>query len=156
MAVVGEIRVNIKPVQAIMKSHGLDAGGAVQRFHTQNALRRIVKYMPYRTGATIKLTQVQSPISGNAINTFVPYARYLHEGKVMVNAKTGKGPAYIPNVGYRYRRGTILKATDRPLSYTTTKNQNAGPYWGRRLMAEEGDAMLHDLKNYVRRREGAK
>lgn len=156
MAIVGEIKVSTKPVKAIMKSHGLDAGGAVQRFHTQNALRRIVKYMPYRTGATIKLTQAQSPISVDAINTFVPYARYLHEGKVMVNAATGKGPAYIPNVGYRYRKGTILKATDRPLTYTTTKNPNAGPYWGRRLMAEEGDAMLQDLKNYVRRREAAK
>ena len=74
----------------------------------------------------------------------------------MVNAATGKGPAYIPNVGYRYRKGTILKATDRPLTYTTSKNPNAGPYWGRRLMAEEGDAMLQDLKNYVRRREAAK
>lgn len=156
MAVVGEIKVSTKPLEAIMRSHGLDPGGAVQRFHTQNALRRIVKYMPYRTGATIKLTQAQSPISGDAINTFVPYARYLHEGRVMVNAKTGKGPAYIPHVGYRYPRGATLKATNRPLSYTTTKNPNAGPYWGRRLMASEGDAMLHDLKNYVRRREASK
>lgn len=156
MAVVGSIKVNMKPVEAIMRSHGLDSGGDVQRFHTQNVLRRIVKYMPYRTGATIKLTQAQSPISGDVINTFVPYARYLHEGKVMVNAKTGKGPAYIPGVGYRYPKGATLKATDRPLSYTTTKNPNAGPYWGRKLMAEEGDAMLQDLKNYVRRREASK
>ena len=44
-------------------------------------------------------------------------------------------------------------ATDRPLTYTTTKNPLAGPFWGRRLMMEEGDAMLQDLKNYVRRRE---
>ena len=156
MSIVGEIKVSIKPVEAIMHSHGLDAGGAVQRFHTQNALRRIVKYMPYRTGATIKLTQIQSPVSGDAINTFVPYARYLHEGKVMVNAATGKGPALIPDVGYRYPRGAILKATDRPLTYTVTKNPDAGPFWGRRLMAAEGDAMLQDLKNYVRRREAAK
>ena len=156
MAIVGEIKVSTKPVAAIMKSHGLDAGGSVQRFHTLNVKRRIVKFMPYRTGATIKLTQAQSPISGDAINTFVPYARYLHEGKVMVNAKTGKGPGYIPDVGYRYRKGTKLRATDRPLSYTLTKNPNAGPFWGRRLMAEEGDAMLQDLKRYVRRREAAK
>lgn len=153
MAVVGEIKVNMKPVDAIIRSHGLASGGDVQRFHTLNALRRIVKYMPYRTGATIKLTQAQSPISGDAINTFVPYGRYLHEGKVMVNAATGKGPAYIPNVGYRFPKGSKLVATDRPLTYTTTKNPLAGPFWGRRLMAEEGDAMLQDLKNYVSRRE---
>ena len=155
MAVVGEIKVKMKPVEAIIKSHGLATGGDVQRFHTLNALRRVVKYMPYRTGATIKLTQAQSPVSGDAINTFVPFARYLHEGKVMVNAATGKGPAYIPNVGYRFPKGAQLEATDRPLTYTTTKNSEAGPFWGRRLMAAEGDAMLNDLKNYVRRREGA-
>lgn len=136
-----------------MRSHGLKSGGDVQRFHTMNVKRRIIKYMPYRTGATIKLTQIQSPVSGDSINTFVPYARYLHEGKVMVNAATGKGPAHIPNVGYRYPRGAQLKATGRPITYTTTKNQDAGPYWGRKLMAEEGDAMLADLKSYVRRRE---
>ena len=72
----------------------------------------------------------------------------------MVNAATGKGPACIPNVGYRYPRGAQLKATSRPLTYTKTdKNPDAGPFWGRKLMAEEGDAMLADLKNYVRRRE---
>ena len=156
MAVVGEIKVSTKPVETIMKSHGLEAGGAVQRFHTLNVLRRITKYMPYRTGATIKLTQAQSPISGDAVNTYVPFARYLHEGKTMVNAATGKGPAFIPNVGYRFPKGSKLRATDRPLTYTDAKNPDAGPFWGRRLMAAEGDAMLQDLKNYVRRREGAR
>ena len=153
MKITGKITLDMKPVNQILKAKGLLPGGAVQRFHTQNVLRRIVKYMPYRTGATIKLTQAQSPISGDAVNTFVPYARYLHEGKVMVNAATGKGPAYIPNVGYRFPKGSKLRATDRPLTYTTTKNPEAGPAWGRRLMAAEGDAMLNDLKNYVRRRE---
>lgn len=74
----------------------------------------------------------------------------------MVNAATGKGPAYIKDVGYRFPKGSQLMATDRPLTYTTTKNPLAGPFWGRRLMAEEGDAMLQDVKNYVRRRERGK
>ena len=152
MAVVGEIKVSMKPVEAVMKSHGLDAHGAVQRFHTMNALRRVVKYMPYRTGATIKLTQLQSPISGNAINTFVPYARFLHEGKLMVDPVTGAA-GFMTKNGWRSRKGVKKVVSDRPITYTTTKNPLAGPFWGRRLMAEEGDAMLHDLKNYVRRRE---
>lgn len=152
MAVVGSIKVNTRPVSEILRRKGLNIGGDVQQFHTANVLRRIVRYMPYRTGATIKLTQAQSPVSRPEINLFTPYARYLHEGKVMVNAKTGKGPPVIPGVGPRWPRGSQLKATDRPLSYTKTKNPAAGPYWGRRLVAQEGDAMLQDLKNYVRGR----
>lgn len=149
MAVVGSIKVKTRSVSEILRRKGLNEGGDVQQFHTANVLRRIVRYMPYRSGATVKLTEAQSPISGTAINTFTPYARYLHAGKVMVNAKTGKGPPVIPEVGPRWKRGTKLTAIDRALTYTTTKNPEAGPYWGERLKEKEGDAMLQDLKNYV-------
>lgn len=152
MSIVGSVKVNSHPVEEILRRKGLDVNGDVQQFHTANVLRRIVRYMPYRTGATIKLTQAQSPVSQPEINTFVPYARYLHEGKVMVNAATGKGPGVIPGVGPRWRRGTQLKATGRPLTYTLTKNPEAGPRWGQRLQEKEGDAMLTDLKNYVQGR----
>ena len=152
MSIVGSVKVNSHPVEEILRRKGLDVNGDVQQFHTTNVLRRIVRYMPYHTGATIKLTQAQSPVSQPEINTFVPYARYLHEGKVMVNAATGKGPGVIPGVGPRWRRGTQLKATGRPLTYTLTKNPEAGPHWGQRLQEKEGDAMLTDLKNYVQGR----
>ena len=152
MSIVGSVKVNSHPVEEILRRKGLDVNGDVQQFHTANVLRHIVRYIPYRTGATIKLTQAQSPVSQPEINTFVPYARYLHEGKVMVNAATGKGPGVIPGVGPRWRRGTQLKATGRPLTYTLTKNPEAGPHWGQRLQEKEGDAMLTDLKNYVQGR----
>lgn len=155
MIVETKLDVDIKPVEAILQSKGLTISGDVQQFHTQNVLRRIVKYMPYRTGATIKIMQAQSPVKLPYINLATPYARYLHEGKVMVNAATGNGPPVIPHVGPRWRRGTQLKATDRPLEYTKTKNPLAGPHWDRRLVAAEMDAMQADLQRYVKLR-GAK
>lgn len=153
MIVKTELKVDTKPVEAILAKKGLNITGDVQRFHTANVLRRIVKYMPYRTGATIKIMEAQSPVSRPYINLATPYARYIHEGKVMVNAETGSGPPVIPNVGPRWRRGTKLRATERPLTYTKTKNPEAGPHWGERLMAAESDAMLDDLKKYVQGRE---
>ena len=110
MSIIGSVKVNSHPVAEILRRKGLDMNGDVQQFHTANVLRRIVRYMPYRTGATIKLTQAQSPISRPEINSFVPYARYLHEGKVMVNAVTGNGPMLIPGIGPRWRRGTQLES----------------------------------------------
>lgn len=153
MIVETKLKVDTKPVEEILARKGLNITGDVQRFHTQNVLRRIVKYMPYRTGATIKIMQAQSPVDKPYINLSTPYARYIHEGKVMVNAETGSGPPVIPNVGPRWRRGTKLKATDRPLTYTKTKNPEAGPHWGERLMVAESGAMLQDLKDYVKWRE---
>ena len=149
VAIVGSVKVDSRPGEEILRRKGLTVNGDVQRFHTANVLRRIVRYMPYRTGATIKLTQAQSPVSRPEINTFVPYARYLHEGKVMVNAETGQGPGVVPGVGPRWRRGDQLKATEQDLTYTVTENPEAGPFWGKRLQEKEGDAMLADLKNYV-------
>ena len=108
VAIVGSVKVDSRPVEEILRRKGLTVNGDVQRFHTANVLRRIVRYMPYRTGATIKLTQAQSPVSRPEINTFVPYARYLHEGKVMVNAETGQGPGVIPGIGPRWRRAALL------------------------------------------------
>ena len=47
-------KVTINPVSQILRDHGLNPGGHVQRFHTSNVLRRIKRYMPYRGGMLIK------------------------------------------------------------------------------------------------------
>ena len=135
MNIVGRIAVNMKPIDQILKAKGLTRGGDVQRYHTANVLRRIVKYMPYRSGATIKLTQAQTHIDTPEIVTDTPYARYLYYGKVMV----GKAPKTV---------------TDVDLQYTKDKNPLAGPFWDRRLKAAEIPAMQSELQDYVRRREG--
>lgn len=135
MNVVGRVKVDMRPVRAILKAKGLTVDGDVQRFHTANVLRRIVKYMPYRTGATIKLTQTQTVVNEPRIITAAPHAKYIYFGKVMV----GSPPKQV---------------TDRDLKYTKTKNPQAGPFWDRALVAAEGTAMRNDLQRYVNRKAG--
>lgn len=131
MSATGKVRLDMKPIRRLLKEKGLAVTGDVQRFHTANVLRRIIKYMPYRTGATIKLTQAQTVISKPEIVTDVPYGKYLYYGKVMVGAPP-------------------KRATDRDLRYTKTKNPLAGPFWDRALTAAEGAAMVSDLQRYIR------
>lgn len=135
MKVVGRITVDMKPVNRILKEKGLTAGGDVQRFHTANVARRIQKYMPYRTGALIKLMLIQSPVEQPQVVIDAPQARYLYYGKVMV----GKAPKVV---------------TDKDLTYDKTKNPQAGPFWDRRLKAAEDKAMQADLQRYVDRKAG--
>lgn len=146
------VKVKVKPVSQIIKDHGLDKDGPVQNYWTTMVNRRITRYMPFKSGALA--TKLKFQASPSSIVVLGPYANYQYRGKVMVNAKTGKGPAFIPGVGYRYKKGTVLKATERPLNYDTTKNPLAGDRWDKRLIENEMDAMIADLKNYVRRREG--
>ncbi len=154
MNVVGRVSVNMKPINQILKAKGLTAGGDVQRFHTQNVLRRIVKYMPRRTGATIKLTVAQSPISKPYIVTDAPYARFLYYGKLMVDPVTGAAGFLDADGQWKSRRNVPKVKSNRPITYTRTKNPQAGPFWDRHLVAAEGKALQADLQRYVDRKAG--
>ena len=153
MNVVGTIRVNMKPAGAVMNELGVTARGDVQKFHTANVRRRIQKYMPYRSGATIKLMVFQSPADDPFIHVDVPYARMLYYGKVMVDPKTHAAGSLTEN-GWRSRKDVKKIVSGRDINYDKTKNPPAGPFWDRRLISEEGPAMQADLQEYVNRRAG--
>ena len=144
------IRVEMKPIATILTRLGVNKTGDVQMQVTRIINKRITRYMSYRSGAlATKLKHIKSPTE---IEVIAPYSRHQYYGKVMVNSKTGKGPALIPGVGYRYRKGTTLKATDRDLKYDRTKHPDAGPFWDRRMMAAEKGAIVSDIQAYVRRK----
>ena len=154
MNVVGRIKVDMAPVSAIMKHLGVTAQGDVQRFHTKNVRHRIVRYMPYRSGATIKLMIVQSPADDPFIHVNVPYARMLYYGKVMVDPVTHAAGFLTPN-GWRSRKGVPKVKSNRDIKYTKgEKNPRAGPFWDRNLVASEGEVMRQELQDYVNRRAG--
>ena len=129
--VVGKITVKMAPVRRIMRRMGVTETGDIQQFHTQNVLRRIRRYMPFRSGVlSSKLTLVDSPTS---ITAHGLYARYQYFGKVMV----GRAPKTV---------------TDKNLVYSTHKNALAGPFWDRRLVASERKVMQKELQDYIKRR----
>lgn len=144
--------VELDAVSKILKNHGLDENGAVQRQWTTTVNRRIGRYMPYRTGMLSgKLKYMASPTE---ILVAAPYARYQYYGRVMVNSATGKGPRMIPGVGWRWTRGAVLKATSRPLRYDTSKHPEAGPLWDQALLKAEETEMLNEIRVFIRSREG--
>lgn len=145
-----KVKIEMPTAERLIRRLGLDKQGDVQKFHTANINRRIGKYMPHLSG--VLETKLKRIRSATEIEVLGPYAGYQFHGKVMVNAKTGKGPANIPGVGLRYKKGTILKVTDRPLEYTKTHNPKAGPRWDRALVAAEGKAIEADLQRYIDRR----
>ncbi len=153
MNVAGHIKVNMVPVQKILDGLGVTARGDVQRFHTANVRRRIQQYMPYRSGAAIKLMIVQSPVDNPFIHVDAPFARMLYHGKVMVDPKT-KAAGFLTENGWRSRKNVKKVVSSRDIAYDKTKNPQAGPLWDRRLVAAEGAAMQQDLQNYVDRRAG--
>lgn len=91
-------------------------------------LTDMIPHMPFLTGTFISRTRAESAAlagSGLVVAGVGPMGQYLHEGKVMVNAATGKGPANIPGVGPRFRKGAKLMPTSRNLKYSNGR----GPQW---------------------------
>ena len=144
-----QVHIEMNPINKIIRDHGIDPRGRVQLFLTNTINRRIGRYMPHLTGTLeTKQKYVSSPTT---IEVVSPAAKYLYYGKVMVDSKTHKGPANIPNVGFRFRKGAKLVPTARNLEYTKTFNHLAGPYWDRRLMAAEQNIIAQEVEAYIRR-----
>lgn len=145
------IKIEINPTPAILKAHGLDKNGAVQRFHTQKVMDRIQRYMPYRSGAMIKRMIAATNINNPLIIIPGPEVRMLYYGKVMVDPVTGAA-GFLTKYGWRSRPDVPKVLSNRDINYTKTKNPLAGPYWDKRLLAAERDAMVADLERFIKTR----
>ena len=150
-----KVKLRLPSAAQIIRSKGLAADGAVQMFHTQNVLRRIKKFMPFRSGAMYKITVAQTDIRKPEIVTETPGARYLFRGKVMVDPKLGVAGFMTPE-GWRSRKGCVKVLTNRDLQFFKGKNPQAGPRWDKALSAYEGKAMAADLQRFIDRRSGGK
>ena len=150
-----KVDVKLNPAEQIVREKGLDPGGDVQMFHTQNVLRRIQKYMPNLTGLMIKLTIAQTDIRKSEIVTETPGAKYLFYGKVMIDPKLGVAGFMTPE-GWRSRKFCKKALTNRDLNYSRHKNPKAGPRWDVAVSTNEGAAMAADMQRFVNRRSGGK
>ena len=82
-------------------------------------------FVPALTGAFSNLARVDK----NEVVYTGDQARYLYEGKVMVDAATGKGPMNIPDVGLRWHKGATLTPTAKDLVFTTDMHPKAQAHW---------------------------
>lgn len=83
-------------------------------------------FVPMKTGI---FAHALSFVKDNFIFYGGPYARYLYYGNRMVNSLTGKGPMYIPEVGWRWPKGATLRPTDEPLHISTAVHKDATSHW---------------------------
>ena len=149
-----KVYLRMNSIDQILKDKGLDPGGDIQVFHTQNVLHRIIRYMPYRTGATIKVTIAQTDVRKPRIITDVPFAKFLYYGKLMVDPVTGAAGFQDKDGQWKSRNNVPKVKSNRPITYTTSKNPQAGPYWDRALVAAEGAKLTADLQRYINRKAG--
>lgn len=119
-----------------------------------NVMNSMVPFMPHVNGTFIQTTRAASAAlqgSGKVYAAYGPFGRYLYEGKVMVDAQTGKGPMKIPTGPggeyiLRFRKGARLVATDRPLNYTRTHNPDVTDHWFDAAKKKDGRKWIEAVK----------
>lgn len=146
-----EVKVNYsqKSIADVLAQVGLNDDGSLQVFHTNNVLKRMVKYMPAQSGALMKLTVAQTDITKPYIVTDAPQARYLFYGMLMVDPETKKGAFYNSSYGFWSRPGVAKELTDTPLNFDKSINAKAGPRWDLAVTANEMPIMIEELQSYA-------
>ena len=105
-------------------------------------------YMPFLTESFINETKAVSASmvgTGQVCAGVPPTGRYLYEGKVMVDATTGKGPMKISKYGetiLRFRKGAKLKPTERNLTYSNSRRS----HWYEAAEKAHGDSWIRRTK----------
>lgn len=109
---------------------------------------------PYVPAETLSLSR-RTIVDGDKIIYPGPYARYLYNGKVMVNAATGKGPAHFidknGNEVIAFPKGSKLVATDRNLVFKTDVHPQAQAHWFEASKAQNLDKWERVAKKAVKK-----
>ena len=95
-----------------------------QKWLDNRVMTDMLPYMPLNTGMFIANTQsISRSLAGTGLVCAgaPPMGRYLYYGKVMVDARTGKGAIPINKDGeiiFRFRKGSTLIPTSRNMTYS--------------------------------------
>lgn len=156
----------IKPIVVNKKNMRLELGTELLNRNLNNAqkaldeavMKSMIPFMPMDTGQFIHTTKSMSEAiegSGKVVAAAPPYGRYLYEGYVMVDSKTGKGPMKIPDGmgGYnlRWHKDATLRPTNRRLSYYRGKNPQVTDHWFEAAEKKDADKWLKVVDEEMRK-----
>ena len=127
-----KLEVEMKPVDMILKRHGLQENGPAQKTIDSECMRYMSDYMPRRQAGELEHMMVMSTVIGSGqINTPGPYAHYLYEGILYVSPTTGSAWA---------KKNEIKVPTGKEMTYAGAPMR--GKKWFERMKADHKDDIL--------------
>lgn len=136
-------KLEIKATDVIKKRRGLQDFGPVQKFIDSESMKRMYKYEPFGSGGLANSTTLFTKVGSGQINQYTPGARYLYYGKLMVSSITGSAWA---------RKGEKKILTEIDLNYSKAEHPLAGPFWFKRMAADNKDDILKGAQEIANRK----
>ena len=136
-----KLHFEIKDKDTIIRNHGMQVGGPVQKLVDSECMRYMGDYMPRRQAGELEHLMVNATVIGSGqIDTPGPYAHYLYEGILYVSPTTGSAWA---------KKNEIKVPTDRELTYAGAPMR--GKKWFERMKADHKDDILRAAQAMVNR-----
>ena len=133
------IRINTKGIDNLVRRLGSQQLAQRARIAmTREVNRRIGRYMAYRAG--VMSDKQKHMISPSQILVDTNYAHFQYAGIVWIDPNTGS--TWAPKYGRKV-------PTSRKLTYDTSKNEKAGPYWDKALMDNESTEICESVANEI-------
>ena len=135
-----KLTVKFRDKTAILKNHGLQEGGAIQKVVDSECMRYMGSYMPRRQAGELEHMMVMATVIGSGqIDIPGPYAHYLHEGILYVSPSTGSAWA---------KKNEIKVPTEKELTYAGAPMR--GKKWFDRMKADHKDDVLNAVQKSIR------
>lgn len=136
-----KVQFNVRDKETLLKNHGLQKGGTVQKLVDRECMRYMSDYMPRRQAGELEHMMMAATVIGSGtIDIPGPYAHYLHEGILYVSPTTGSAWA---------KKSEIKVPTDRELTYAGAPMR--GKEWFDRMKADHKDDILRAAQAIVDR-----
>ena len=116
-------RQNLPNVGELKAKLGVGATGQVQKYVTDDVFRRLIEYIPKKSGRLRSSAVRVSPTKIKVGGAGIPYARAQFFGVT--------------------RKGA-------PFDYNTAAGAKVGAHWDRRLVQAEGGQIIADANRYVK------
>lgn len=125
------VKTKMNSVNKILKDHGLNEDGRVQKRLTTTADRLMNPFIPFEGGNLRRLKSYPSP---SKIRYTSPYSHYQYKG---LKAKGASKP-----------KGIRRKISNEKLQYHTP---GTGSEWDKLMMEKKGKELIKDIQNYIKR-----
>lgn len=138
------LKVDLQPVENVLKMAGLEDGGRVQQTIDEAFLRYCEPYLPFDTGQLRDSGIRSTKIGSGKVIWDTPYAHYLYEGEKYVDPITGKGAFYNENYGFWSRPNTQKVPSGEPLHYHGGGLR--GKRWAERMWADHYKDIIREAQ----------
>lgn len=139
------LKIKMNATNKILKDHGLDENGRVQKRIITTAERLMNPFIPFQNGMLRRLKTHPSP---SEIKYVAPHAHYQYTGREYTSPKLGVAGIHLKSGRWWSPKGEKKIPSGKKLKY---HEPGTGPEWDKLMMEKKGKELIQDVQNYVKR-----